>query len=105
MDVDKLIARQPIVKSQISSHIVSALNTVGSSFSTISLEQTLLEEQLSDGREWLFDTETPSLADAATHMVYNWALRFKKTRDVGDPAKFPNSLAVGADLLISDNQF
>ncbi|SJL02100.1 uncharacterized protein ARMOST_05424 [Armillaria ostoyae] len=34
-------------------------------------------EQLRDGREWLFDTISPSLADIALHVVYSWVKSFQ----------------------------
>jgi hypothetical protein len=34
--------------------------------------QASLENQLSDGREWLFDTEQPSLADISIYLIYAW---------------------------------
>ncbi|KAG6829802.1 hypothetical protein H0H87_010143 [Tephrocybe sp. NHM501043] len=36
---------------------------------TLSAQLALLEEQLSDGREWLFDSELPSLADVTIHFI------------------------------------
>ncbi|KAF7355287.1 Glutathione S-transferase [Mycena sanguinolenta] len=35
-------------------------------------QQSLLEEQLSDGRDWLFETQTPSLADISVHFLLVW---------------------------------
>ncbi|KAG6821247.1 hypothetical protein H0H93_002357 [Arthromyces matolae] len=32
----------------------------------------LLEEQLNDGREWLFDSQLPSLADVSVHFILSW---------------------------------
>ncbi|TRM68087.1 hypothetical protein BD626DRAFT_545308 [Schizophyllum amplum] len=38
--------------------------------------KTLVEQQLSDGRQWLFDTETPGLADLAVFFVLDWVRGF-----------------------------
>lgn len=57
--------------------------------------QSLLEEQLSDDREWLFDTETPSLADVSVYFIYNW-IRWNK--ELFDVKKFPKSLKVSIDV-------
>lgn len=52
----------------------------------------LLEEQLSDGREWLFDTESPSLADVAAHIFYSWASYMRILKDLFDKTKFQKSV-------------
>ncbi|OBZ76617.1 hypothetical protein A0H81_03728 [Grifola frondosa] len=74
IDNDKMAARQPEVKSSISSHM------------------GLLEEQLADGREWLMDTELPSLADVSVQFVYAWLQQFRSVKEVFDPAKFPQTI-------------
>ncbi|OSC98982.1 hypothetical protein PYCCODRAFT_1438790 [Trametes coccinea BRFM310] len=74
-DPDAMEANQPIVKSQLVSHLA------------------LLEEQLADGREWLMDTETPSLADITVQFSWAWMQRFRSLRDLFDRAKFPASVA------------
>lgn len=61
--------------------------------------QALVEEQLSDGREWLFDTEQPSLADVSVFFPLDW-IRWKK--DLFDAKKFPH--AVQVSLLPIQNQ-
>ncbi|ESK92203.1 glutathione s-transferase [Moniliophthora roreri MCA 2997] len=50
----------------------------------------LVEEQVADGREWLFDTEGPSLADVAIH----WVCEYFKDYDASllDDKKFPCTL-------------
>lgn len=50
-----------------------------------------MEEQLSDGREWLFDTEQPSLADVSVYFPYDW-IKWKK--DLFDTSKFPHAIQV-----------
>ncbi|KAJ6461137.1 hypothetical protein C8R47DRAFT_1159835 [Mycena vitilis] len=42
------------------------------SLSALSTHFAVIEDQLSDGREWLFDTELPSLADISVHFVLVW---------------------------------
>ncbi|KAF9265877.1 hypothetical protein L218DRAFT_897790 [Marasmius fiardii PR-910] len=44
--------------------------------SDLSAHMALIEGQLQDGREWLFDTTSPSLADLSVHFVYAW-VKFK----------------------------
>lgn len=51
-----------------------------------------MNEQLKDGREWLFDTELPSLADIGIHFTYNWVCGFPNTKSLFDEAKFPYAL-------------
>ncbi|KAL1723372.1 hypothetical protein EV715DRAFT_190629 [Schizophyllum commune] len=56
-------------------------------------EITLVEEQLQDGRQWLFDTETPGLADLSVFFVLNWARSLPGTSELfGDKAKFAKTL-------------
>jgi hypothetical protein len=50
---------------------------------------------LSDGREWLFDTELPSLADVSVHFVYAWIKPFRGVESLFDAGTFPKSLEVG----------
>jgi len=75
MDVEALVAKQPSLKSLISSHAA------------------LLEEQLDDGRDWLFDTEQPGYADISVHSVYAWILNFRGMKDVLSSTKFPKANA------------
>ncbi|KAG6817457.1 hypothetical protein H0H87_008625 [Tephrocybe sp. NHM501043] len=44
----------------------------GKSLTTLSSQLALLEEQLNDGREWLFDSKLPSLADISVHFILTW---------------------------------
>jgi len=53
-----------------------------------------LEEQLSDGREWLLDTEIPGLADISAYMTFGWISFFKGLRDLFDPKGAPYTVAV-----------
>ncbi|KAJ7744477.1 hypothetical protein DFH07DRAFT_834450 [Mycena maculata] len=66
----------------------------GKAQSMLSTHLSHIEEQLSDGREWLFDTEHPSLADISVHFVCAW---IKSRRLLGvdsllDPNTFPKAL-------------
>jgi len=64
----------------------------GKSLSMLSTYFSLVEEQLSDGREWLFDTELPSLADVSVHFVYAWLKSFRGVETLFDASTFPKSL-------------
>lgn len=66
--------------------------------------QDLIEEQLSDGREWLMDTETPSLADLSVHYIWEWMQQFRLLRhlkDLFEPAVIPATAAV-RPFIVSD---
>jgi hypothetical protein len=54
----------------------------------------LLEEQLSDGREWLFDTDVPSLIDISAHATFGWLSVFRLLRDIFDPKTVPRTVEV-----------
>lgn len=58
----------------------------------LSAHLALAEEQLRDGREWLFDTTSPSLADIALHVVYSWVKSFRmpEAQALFDEEKFSN---------------
>jgi len=64
----------------------------GKAVSMLSTHLSLIEEQLSDDREWLFDTELPSLADVSVHFVYVWAKSFRGVETLFDTNTFPKSL-------------
>ncbi|KAJ7507758.1 hypothetical protein B0H11DRAFT_1968551 [Mycena galericulata] len=64
----------------------------GKALSLLSTHLSLVEEQLSDGREWLFDTELPSFADISVHFVYAWVKGFRGVDSLFDAATFPKSL-------------
>ncbi|KAJ7498962.1 hypothetical protein FB451DRAFT_1203674 [Mycena latifolia] len=64
----------------------------GTALSMLSTHLALVEEQLSDGREWLFDTELPSLADVSVHFIYNWIKPFPGVDSLLDASTFPRSL-------------
>ncbi|KDR83782.1 hypothetical protein GALMADRAFT_236147 [Galerina marginata CBS 339.88] len=58
----------------------------------ISSHLSLIEEQLNDSREWLFNTASPSLADISVHFIFNWARSFKGTDVLFDPTTIPFTL-------------
>lgn len=89
---EKLEARQPITRSTLITHLVRTSRS--RCVSSHSLSQDYLEEQLSDGRQWLFDTLSPNYADAATHMPLAWIRSFRSMRDVLDKSAFPHTVAV-----------
>ncbi|KAG7449324.1 uncharacterized protein BT62DRAFT_945497, partial [Guyanagaster necrorhizus] len=64
----------------------------GRCLSLLSAHLALTEEQLCDGREWLFDTTSPSLADISLHVVYSWVKSFRRleTKALFDEHKFPH---------------
>ncbi len=53
-----------------------------------------MEEQLSDGRDWLFDTELPGLADISVHFILAWARAFPTTEALFDKGKNPHVIQV-----------
>ncbi|PPQ63867.1 hypothetical protein CVT24_009493 [Panaeolus cyanescens] len=55
--------------------------------------ETLLEQQLSNGREWLLDTESPSMADMAIHSLIAWGKTLPDTEDVFSKDRFPLTIA------------
>ncbi|THH11719.1 hypothetical protein EW145_g458 [Phellinidium pouzarii] len=75
VDIEVMTSRQPAIKSLLSSHM------------------SLLEEQLADGREWVFDTVAVGYGDISIYAVYGWVIRFRGMREVLIEDKFPNSIA------------
>ncbi|EJD40217.1 hypothetical protein AURDEDRAFT_187138 [Auricularia subglabra TFB-10046 SS5] len=71
---EKLEARVPITRSALSTHL------------------DYIEEQLSDGRQWLFDTAAPGYADVAAHTVFSWMRGFKSVREVFAKGVFPRAV-------------
>ncbi|KAF8812403.1 hypothetical protein BYT27DRAFT_7239890 [Phlegmacium glaucopus] len=72
------------------------LNTLSTnartSQSVLSTHLSLVEEQLSDSRDWLFDSELPSLADISVHFVLAWAKSFDRKGSLFDIKRIPNTL-------------
>jgi hypothetical protein len=52
----------------------------------------LINNQLVDGREWLFDTEGPSLADISVYFMFAWISTMSK--DWAGSAEYPHMLNV-----------
>ncbi|KAF8195933.1 hypothetical protein K438DRAFT_1719319 [Mycena galopus ATCC 62051] len=53
---------------------------------------TLILTQLSDGREWLFETDLPSLADVCVHFIFSWIKRLPGAESLFDANTIPKSL-------------
>ncbi|KAF7329683.1 Glutathione s-transferase [Mycena kentingensis (nom. inval.)] len=63
---------------------VNALNLAAArpaGIAALSAQLQILEEQLADGREWLFDTQGPSYADVAAVFPCRWAKRMPGVQD------------------------
>ncbi|KAF7299287.1 Glutathione S-transferase [Mycena indigotica] len=75
IDIEKQRAARPANLSVLSSHI------------------TFLEEQLADGREWLFDTESPSFADSAAHASCLFARTLLESESIFTAETFPQTTA------------
>ncbi|KAL5527375.1 hypothetical protein ACEPAG_6166 [Sanghuangporus baumii] len=75
MDIQKMVAKKPVVMSLLGSHM------------------NYLEKQLSDGREWVFDTTTVGYADLDLYHVFGWIMRFRGMKQVITTEKFPHSIA------------
>ncbi|KZT13057.1 uncharacterized protein LAESUDRAFT_733605 [Laetiporus sulphureus 93-53] len=75
IDIPAIQARRDDTKSTLSSHLY------------------LLEQQLTDEREWVMDTESPSLADVSVHFLIIWMQNMKTLDDLFDKNTLPNTLA------------
>lgn len=60
--------------------------------SELSSHLASIEEQLNDGREWLFDTVTPGLADISVHFVLAWIKPMPTSASLFDEKRYPNTL-------------
>lgn len=65
----------------------------GERSSALSTHLALIEEQLSDDRQWLMDTETVGLADISAHFLLSWGRGFKNLKEIFDPQTFPKTVA------------
>jgi hypothetical protein len=54
----------------------------------------MIDSQLSDGREWIFDTISPSLADVSVFFVFNWIKKGENIDDLYDKSRFPHTIQV-----------
>ncbi|KAJ4478026.1 hypothetical protein J3R30DRAFT_3478351 [Lentinula aciculospora] len=68
------------------------MDSQGKVMNALSAHLALVEDQLQDGREWLFDTELPSLADIGIHFTYNWLRGFPNTKSLFDERNNPYAL-------------
>ncbi|KAI0082894.1 hypothetical protein BDY19DRAFT_352193, partial [Irpex rosettiformis] len=70
--------------------------TQGPRTSTFASHLALIEEQLSDGRQWLLDTEVPGLVDIDVHFMVSWvqpeSREFKSLEEIFDPTVVPKTL-------------
>ncbi|KAK7037545.1 hypothetical protein VNI00_011037 [Paramarasmius palmivorus] len=64
----------------------------GKGMADLDAQLTLVEEQIEDGREWLFDTERPGLADVAVYWVCAWCKEFGASVLHINEGKFPYTL-------------
>ncbi|KAF5321601.1 hypothetical protein D9619_000286 [Psilocybe cf. subviscida] len=71
IDVKAIAANRPVALATLSSHITS------------------LEQQLADGRAFLFATTAPSLADISVHFIFNWVRGFPGTKELFDAKRTP----------------
>ncbi|KAF9451685.1 hypothetical protein P691DRAFT_807033 [Macrolepiota fuliginosa MF-IS2] len=74
LDVNAIKASRPHTMSKLASHFA------------------LVEEQLSDDREWLFNTELPSLADISVNFLLAWAAKFPEVESLYDAREIPKTL-------------
>ncbi|KAI0089151.1 hypothetical protein BDY19DRAFT_944425 [Irpex rosettiformis] len=70
--------------------------TQGPRTSTFASHLALIEEQLSDGRQWLLDTEVPGLVDIDVHFMVSWVQPesgvFRSLAEIFDPTVVPKTL-------------
>ncbi|KAJ3571432.1 hypothetical protein NP233_g3763 [Leucocoprinus birnbaumii] len=74
LDVKAIQAARPQTMSKLASHYA------------------LIEEQLSDDRQWLFDTESPSLADISVHFLLAWVNNFRGVESLYDEKQIPRTI-------------
>lgn len=74
LDVKAVQAARPQTMSKLASHYA------------------LVEEQLSDDREWLFDTELPGLADISVHFLLAWVGGFQGVESLYDKTQIPRTI-------------
>ncbi|KAJ3801598.1 hypothetical protein GGU11DRAFT_717396 [Lentinula aff. detonsa] len=75
------------------------MNSQGKAMNALSAHLALINEQLQDGREWLFDTELASLADIGIHFTYDWLRGFPNTRYLFDEGKFPHAMRASTPFI------
>ncbi|KAF9055110.1 hypothetical protein BDZ89DRAFT_1106980 [Hymenopellis radicata] len=77
----------------------SMINLRGKNSSLIASHIALTEEQLGDGREWLFDTTSPSLADVSLHFILSWIKAAPGTDSVFDEKNVPCTLKASSTTV------
>ncbi|KAG6919404.1 hypothetical protein DXG01_006287 [Tephrocybe rancida] len=72
----------------------------GQSATILASQLALLEEQLNDARTWLFDSESPSLADITVHFILSWVRKagINSAKALFDATQFPKTLSWLADI-------
>ncbi|KIK65304.1 hypothetical protein GYMLUDRAFT_70421 [Collybiopsis luxurians FD-317 M1] len=73
-------------------NVQTMMKSQSKAMSTLLSHLALIDEQLQDGREWLFDTELPSLADLGVEFVFKWLRGFRNTGSLFDQDRFPHAL-------------
>jgi hypothetical protein len=58
----------------------------------------MLEEQLSDGREWVMDTVSPGLADVALDFVLTWVRPLPAAKALHNLEQFPRIATVSSPV-------
>jgi hypothetical protein len=91
--MDKL----PLVHAALSSHLVST--AVVATICALTFRMKLLiEQQLNDSREWLFDTLSPSLADISLHFILAFVISLSRHISILDD-NYPFTTEVGLQSL------
>ncbi|KAG6854755.1 hypothetical protein C0991_001182 [Blastosporella zonata] len=88
-----ILDRSTLFGSPIDVKLMAAMQ--GKSLTTLTSQLALLEEQLNDGREWLFDSELPSLADIVVHFILTWVTKvgIRSAKMLVKTSNFPNTLS------------
>lgn len=58
------------------------------------MEQASIEQQLGDGRSFLFATTALSLADISVHFLLSWIRSFPGTKELFDAKRIPKAIEV-----------
>ncbi|KAM6488949.1 hypothetical protein JOM56_015585 [Amanita muscaria] len=62
-------------------------------FKSPDILKQLLEQQMSDGREWLLNTEEPGLVDISYHFIISWVRPFPAAKGLNLTERFPKITA------------
>lgn len=87
-------------------NVTALVATREGSLAQLAVHLALVEEQLRDGRVWLFDTVTPSIADISVHFVLQWGKGFRTSRALFDGQRFPltEKWIASVTTYLKDNQ-